>query len=137
MLLRDATEVRFVVLRFVLPLLRETALRFGVLYDRFVLLLRVTVLRFCGLDRFTDVFRFTVARELFTSRFTLLLAGLRTVLDFRVTVRSGLVITDRFFTVERLPSVLRFTTVLLLLPASALRPTLFRVLLRVLVVPRL
>lgn len=125
------------MLRFVLPLLRDTVLRFGVLYDRFVLLLRVTVLRFCGLDRFADVFRLTVARELFTSRLTLRLAGLRTVLDFRVTVRLGLVVTERFFTVERLLSVLRFTTGLRLVPVSPLRVTLLRVLPRVLLVPRL
>ena len=91
-------------------LLRVTVLRLGVLYERLVVLLRLTVLRFCGLLRFTVVLRFAVARELFTSRFTLLLAGLRTVVEFRVTVRFGPVVTERFFTVVRLPSVLRFTT---------------------------
>ena len=98
------------------------------------------MLRCCGLDRFTDVFLLTVARELFTSRFTLRLAGLRTVVDLRVTVRFGPVVTERFFTVERLPSVLRFTTLLRCIPlrsTSPLRPTLPRVLLRVLEVPRL
>ena len=102
-----------------------------------MLLLRDTVLRFCGLVRVTDVFRLTVARELFASRLMLRLAGSRTVVDFRVTLRFGPVVTARFFTVDRLPSELRFTTLLRLIPESPVRVTLFRVLLRVVVVPRL